>query len=708
MTNENIKKKLNTNKGNLIVTAVVLVLAALLGTVVGIEFKSFSDYEASFYLGRVSEVQKFSRYAPSIAGTVGDSDIYVIRGTQNTTAVVRADELDKYASAWDMTPARMAGLTGSAQLTVGEAAMGCYLESYASVSDLVSLLKAKEKDVILLSYEEAVRVAAEDPTLAISNAEMERLPKLLILGGTHPNEPAGQLAATLFLENAKVERGILYVVTQLNRSAYTHSQPQEGTSWYYSLKTATGETRYFKYGARATNTNQQWPNPDVYQHSSGQNLSSSEVRNINRAYPGSATGNYTEQVASAVTQLVRQNDISIVIDLHEASPEYITINAMVAHQDAMPLATMAGSFLMADYTATMKDGTEINGVEINVEESPLTLHGLTHRELGDYTNAFVLLCETSNASQGKLHGVFTDGLITYDKKDTYYEYAAGIPGMLYAAPVSINERVARHVLSVMSIIEAFNQSGGNTRAVNVTKLPGDKKESVHVGDFIISNIPSYVQIMDKGVGYYLHDLYSDHEVDVNGTDEDPKPPVNPDEPESGSSGDPSAPFTDPALKNLLGSSKLYVTTVGQADLSSAQQLISLSGYKGEVVISNTLRASEVPSGSMVIIMTGSSNKGLGAAGTNIASEEARANEFAARADLKIVCMHVGGASRRGETSDPSIKTIAKCARVVMVVDNGSSSGGNFDGMFTQGFSGKTYFYAKSSKMVDSIRYLLGM
>ena len=103
-----------------------------------------------------------------------------------------------------------------------------------------------------------------------------------------------EVAATLFLENAVMERGILYVVTELNKSAYSHSQPQEGSPWYYELE-VDGTTRTFKYGARASNPVDQWPTPDVYTHSSGQQLSSSEVRNINRAYPGSETGTPEER-----------------------------------------------------------------------------------------------------------------------------------------------------------------------------------------------------------------------------------------------------------------------------------------------------------------------------------------------------------------------------------------------------------------------------
>lgn len=51
-------------------------------------------------------------------------------------------------------------------------------------------------------------------------------------------------------------------------------------------------------GSRASNPVDQWPDPDVYVHAaSGQQLSGSETRNINRAYPGRPDGNPTEQAA---------------------------------------------------------------------------------------------------------------------------------------------------------------------------------------------------------------------------------------------------------------------------------------------------------------------------------------------------------------------------------------------------------------------------
>ena len=314
-------------------------------------------------------------------------------------------------------------------------------------------------------------------------------PSVLILGGTHPNEPSGQLTATLFLENVEVEAGTVYVITETNKSAYTHSHPLEGTSFYYGIETKNS-LRRFKFGSRATNTNQQWPNPDVYTTQSGQKLSSTDTRNLNRSYPGKINGTYTEQVAYAVTELIRQNDIAVTIDLHEASPEYITINAIVCHQDAYSIGGSA------------KMNIEFSDVEISVEESPTNLHGLTHRELGDYTDTLAFLCETSNAAQGKIRGAFTEDLIVTGK-DKFYDKADEL-GILYAAPVHIDERVARHTLSIVEILNAYNEelSYGDLGSLG-NFLDGKRLTE---GTFAIKNIPTYDEIMTNGVGYYLADM----------------------------------------------------------------------------------------------------------------------------------------------------------------------------------------------------------
>ena len=288
------------------------------------------------------------------------------------------------------------------------------------------------------------------PVTSEGIGDITNCPSMLILGGTHPNEPSGQLTATLFLENVKVESNtVLFVITETNKSAYTYSYPQEASPMYYNLQTKTGANRTFKFGARATNNTDQWPNPDIYVTALGNKLSSSDTRNLNRSYPGVINGTYSERIAYGITQMVIKHDIKVVIDLHEASPEYVTINALVYHQEA---ASIAGGI------TTMKDFD----VPISINESPTNLHGLTHREIGDATNALVFLAETSNASQGKIRGAFKESLITYTEEDKFYEKAKELTEngkqILYGYPIEISERVARHSFTILELILNYNRS----------------------------------------------------------------------------------------------------------------------------------------------------------------------------------------------------------------------------------------------------------
>jgi hypothetical protein len=149
---------------------------------------------------------------------------------------------------------------------------------------------------------------------------------------------------------------------------------------------------------------------------------------------------------------------------------------------------------------------EFSDVEISIEESPTNLHGLTHRELGDYTDTLAFLCETSNAAQGKIRGAFTEDLIVTDK-DKFYDKADEL-GIIYAAPVSLTERVARHTLTICEILNAYNEeySYGAAGALG-TFLEGRR---LNQGTFAIKNIPDYYEIMEKGVGYYLADQPKDY------------------------------------------------------------------------------------------------------------------------------------------------------------------------------------------------------
>ena len=296
----------------------------------------------------------------------------------------------------------------------------------------------------------------------------------LILGGTHSNEPAGFLASVLFIENAKPSSGKLFVIPLANASAFTHSDYMEGEPKKFGIETAAG-MRSFRFGSRATSPVDQWPDPDIYIHaSSGQKLSGSETRNLNRAYPGRPDGTFTEKVAYAITNLIRKEAIDITVDLHEASPEYPVVNAIVAHQRAMKIASIAVLNL------------EMDGVTMGLEPSPTNLRGLSHRELGDATQTLALLMESTNPAQGRLRGKTNEALIVEGKDDRYVE--AQKLGRLFV-PFDENgwplkTRVGRHVTSLLAIFDAYS-----------SETP-DKT-------LVIEAMPSYDDLNKNGIGAYL-------------------------------------------------------------------------------------------------------------------------------------------------------------------------------------------------------------
>ncbi len=282
---------------------------------------------------------------------------------------------------------------------------------------------------------------------------------LLILGGTHPNEPASSLTAITIIENAVVNEGRLLVIPRANHSAFTCTDPQEGAPQTYVIETPGGD-RLFRYGSRATNPIDQWPDPVIYVGSSGQALAGAEVRNLNRSYPGDSGGYLTEKLAAAILDLIRTENVDLAIDLHEASPEYPVINAIVAHENALPLAVEAALFL------------EFEGIQIGVEASPINLRGLSHREWGDATDTLALLIESTNPAQGRLRGAINSELIL-EGADPYYIRAAG-QGLLYVpfsdAGHPIEERVGRHLDTIAMLTEIYSSQHGD-QPIRISGLP---------------------------------------------------------------------------------------------------------------------------------------------------------------------------------------------------------------------------------------------
>src|SRR5262245_47283025 len=232
---------------------------------------------------------------------------------------------------------------------------------------------------------------------------------MLILGGTHPQEIGGVMAAILMVENVRVTQGRLIVVPQANRSGFTHTDPMEAYLHTFTIDTPAGP-RWFRVGMRLTNPAHQWPDPDVFIHSpSGERMVGHETRNLNRNHPGRPRGWLTARVSHALTALAKE--ASLVLDLHEAQPEYPVINMMVAHEHAFETAATA--------TAAM----QARRIPISLAASPKNLHGLSHREFGDYTNAEAVLTESSNPAMGRLRGRTGEDLVV-EGHDSNYVRAA--------------------------------------------------------------------------------------------------------------------------------------------------------------------------------------------------------------------------------------------------------------------------------------------
>jgi len=300
---------------------------------------------------------------------------------------------------------------------------------------------------------------------------------VLLLGGTHPEEPAGRLAAWIFAENAEVARGRLLVILSANRSATTVTRLGGAYPPDYTIPTSWGG-QTFRMGDRWTNPLDQWPDPEVYLHyPSRQQLAYVDIRNLNRSFPGRPNGTLTERTAYAITELVRREAVTIAIDLHEAELQYPVISTIVAHERGAELAAAASMF-----TSSME------GFAIGVENSPKALRGLSHREIGDATEAISLLLEAPEPFLDATRGRTTRELLLSGRDE--FIVRAGRRGLLFEKigdegwPIDI--RVGRHTSTVLQLLEIWSADHPDQAVV-------------------VSGVPRYGEVVEKGTGAFLKD-----------------------------------------------------------------------------------------------------------------------------------------------------------------------------------------------------------
>ncbi len=301
--------------------------------------------------------------------------------------------------------------------------------------------------------------------------------KILIMANTHANEPAALLASLIFIENAVVEKGTVIIIPQFNHSASRNTRPGDGYPLYFEIPTAWG-TKKFRMGNRDASPLDQWPDPDVYIHyPDKQLLSFIDVRNTNRTWPGRANGPLMERVTHGAMQIMKQENVDIAVDIHGAETMFPVTNCIVAPEKSVRIATMA--------VLTVKAR---EGFDSHVEPSPSGFRGLSHREIGDYSDTMPFLLEAPIPFLDQPTGPKTEKLLL-DGKDPFL-LSLSKKGKLFVpydeTGWPMEKRVGQHCSLVLELIRQFSR-----------KFPEKKIE--------IRNVPRYAEVVKNGVGHYYRD-----------------------------------------------------------------------------------------------------------------------------------------------------------------------------------------------------------
>jgi len=300
--------------------------------------------------------------------------------------------------------------------------------------------------------------------------------KMLIIANTHSNEPAAILSSLIFLENAVVEKGTIIIIPQFNNSGGRNTRPGDGYPLYFEIPT-DWSSKKFRIGNREASPLDQWPDPDVYVHyPDKQLLSFLDVRNTNRTWPGRANGPLMERVTFGAMQIMREEKVDIAFDVHGAETMFPVTNCIVAPESAIRLATMASLTVKA-----------MEGFENHVEPSPKGFRGLSHREIGDYSDTLPFLLEAPLPFLDQPTGPKTVDLLLNGKdpfllslskqKKLFVPYdETGWP---------MEKRVGQHCSVILEIMKQFSRKFPD-RAIN------------------IKNVPRYTEVVKNGIGHYYH------------------------------------------------------------------------------------------------------------------------------------------------------------------------------------------------------------
>jgi hypothetical protein len=143
----------------------------------------------------------------------------------------------------------------------------------------------------------------------------------------------------------------------------------------------------------------------------------------------------------------------------------------------------------------------------------------------------------------------------------------------------------------------------------------------------------------------------------------------------------SAAASSPAVQSTAGLFKqpFLITSAGQnAEVQIAAVLAKRAALDYTLV--KLAGPADLNGMKTLVLVLGASLKGLGAAGLDMDKERNRVAALvtaAGKSNIPILCLHLGGESRRGQQTDDLIREFLPLARIALVVKSG-----NADGIFT--------------------------
>jgi len=176
-------------------------------------------------------------------------------------------------------------------------------------------------------------------------------------------------------------------------------------------------------------------------------------------------------------ELIKKEKVEVFIDMHEAELQYPVINTIVTHEKGRDLATLVSMMI-----------SDMEGFALGTEFSPVSLHGLSHREVGDHSDAISLLLEAPEPFLDATRGITNEKLLLEGKDE--FVVKAGKYGLLYSPIDStgwhIDTRVGRHTSTVLQTFESWNEENPDKQIV-------------------CTNVPRYAEVRENGIGFYLKD-----------------------------------------------------------------------------------------------------------------------------------------------------------------------------------------------------------